>query len=335
MPTLLPQDDALDQWVQTVTGADAVKPVALVQELWSGYGQIIRYQLQGEHISLPGNGHSVIVKRVNPPSEANHPRGWNTSISHQRKLRSYQVEALWYQHWAHQCPARVAKCLAMSSTGDQSSFILEDLNASGFDGRYDQPGPEAFNACIEWLATLHGFFMQTPARGLWPVGSYWHLATRPDEHQAMANGALKASAHLIDQALNQATYQTIIHGDAKVANFCFGNTDSGAQVAAVDFQYVGGGCGMKDLAYFVGSVLNGQQCQRQEQGILALYFSRLKRALVQYHPEINSDHVETEWRRLYPLAWADFERFLLGWMPGHRKLNAYSAAMTEQALALL
>ena len=40
--------------------------------------------------------------------------------------------------------------------------------------------------------------------------------------------------------------------------------DEGARVAAVDFQYVGRGAAMKDVAYFVGSCLSGAECARRE-----------------------------------------------------------------------
>jgi len=40
-----------------------------------------------------------------------------------------------------------------------------------------------------------------------------------------------------------------VHGDAKLANFCFSR--DGKKVAAVDFQYVDGGCGMKDLSRII------------------------------------------------------------------------------------
>ena len=51
------------------------------------------------------------------------------------------------------------------------------------------------------------------------------------------------------------------------------------QVAAVDFQYVGGGCGIKDVAYFIGSCLYEEDCERYEEGLLDWYFSQLKEAL--------------------------------------------------------
>ena len=58
-----------------------------------------------------------------------------------------------------------------------------------------------------------------------------------------------------------------------MANFCFGSEESG--VAAVDFQYVGGGCGMKDLAYFVGSCFRDHEAEEREEEILNLYFKEL------------------------------------------------------------
>ena len=107
-------------------------------------------------------------------------------------------------------------------------------------------------ACLRWLAAFHATFLGVPPESLWKVGSYWHLATRPDELEALTDTALRRAAPVLDARLNRARYRTLIHGDAKLQNFCF-STD-GSAVAAVDFQYVGGGVGVKDVAYFVTSV---------------------------------------------------------------------------------
>jgi len=44
---------------------------------------------------------------------------------------------------------------------------------------------------------------------------------------------------------------------------------------------------------------------------------------------IDLEKLEKEWRSLYYVAWADFQRFLLGWSPGHTKNNGYSQRITE------
>ena len=50
----------------------------------------------------------------------------------------------------------------------------------------------------------------------------------------MPEGALKQNAVAIATTLSDANYQTLVHGDAKVANFCFNENFSGC--AAVDFS---------------------------------------------------------------------------------------------------
>ena len=86
--------------------------------------------------------------------------------------------------------------------------------------------------------------------------------------------------------------------------------DAGNAVAAVDFQYVGGGCGMKDLAYFVGSCLDEVACESRESEILEVYFGALFKACDRLNKAIDFNALEAEWRQLYPMAWADFYRFL-------------------------
>ena len=87
--------------------------------------------------------------------------------------------------------------------------------------------------------------------------------------------------------LSAAKYQSLVHGDAKLANFCF--TANGERVAVLDFQYVGGGCGMKDVAYFVGSCLDEASCEKREDAILDTYFASLGEALARRRPEIDGE----------------------------------------------
>jgi len=86
------------------------------------------------------------------------------------------------------------------------------------------------------------------------------LATRPDELDALEDCPLKAAAVTIDRRLANSQFQTFVHGDAKLAKFCFGADRR--QVAAVDFQYVGGGCGMKDVAYLISSFHDEDDSER-------------------------------------------------------------------------
>ena len=312
-------------WILRCTGADAVRPLDRIQSLWSGYGEIIR-------VGLTGCAHSTLVlKHVEPPTQAHHPRGWNTSRSHERKLRSYAVEQTFYDRYAETCDAgaRVPRCIATHAADDGWWLLLEDLDAAGFDGRRMELSPSELDACLAWLAGFHATFVGVEPRDLWKIGTYWHLATRPDEFEALTDERLRRAAPILDDRLNDATHKTLVHGDAKIANFCFARD---GRVAAVDFQYVGGGCGIKDVAYFLSSCMTEAECEARAPQHLDTYFRFLGDAARRRSTSIDLDALEAEWRALYPIAWADFYRFLAGWSPDHWKIHGYSDRLTRSVL---
>ncbi len=313
--------------VLAATGAFRVLDAELIQNLWSGYGKILRLKLEG------GRCPTVVVKHVRMPGGGTHPRGWNSNLSHERKLKSYQVESAWYRDWSRRCGllCRVPGFLAFDREGEEVLLVLEDLDSAGYPSRLGRVGWKQIEVCLRWLAGFHATFMSEAPVALWETGCYWHLETRPEELAALDDMALKAAAGIIDDRLKQAVYQTLVHGDAKLANFCF--SEAGDQVAAVDFQYVGGGCGMKDVAYFIGSCLDEEGCEEHEAALLECYFTALREALATLQPAMDAVAVETEWRGLFPLAWTDFHRFLKGWSPGHWKIHSYSERMACEVLA--
>jgi len=313
------------------TGASAVIESEIIQSLWSGYGKIVRCGLQYADTHGP---QSVIVKHVHWPTSTNHPRGWNTGRSHARKVKSYQVETAWYDQWAPRCDdaCRVPKCFAVETHGDEVLIVMEDLDASGFGGRRGNISASEIKACLAWLANFHATFMGETPCGLWETGTYWHLDTRPDELNQLDDLELKAAAPAIDLKLSNSPFQTLVHGDAKLANFCFAND---GRVAAVDFQYVGGGCGMKDVAYFISSCLSEDECEQRETDLLDDYFQTLEAALLAQGKTVDFPALESDWRTLYPVAWTDFFRFLQGWSPGHWKIHRYSVRLAKEVLEQL
>ena len=312
--------------ILSATKAISVVKTEHIQSLWSNYGAIVRIYLRGSNFK------SVVAKHINFNRAGNHPRGWDTYFSHQRKVTSYEIECNWYRDWANKCneTCYVPTCLGYFKIGEQTLLLLEDLDDAGFPMRKEKLTIPQAMVVLSWLANFHATFMQLKPTRLWDVGTYWHLATRPDEFKNMEAGALKNKAKAIDDALNNCTNQTIVHGDAKVANFCF-NRDL-TQVSAVDFQYVGGGCGMKDVVYFLGSCLDAETCKIHEETLLNHYFSVLNKSLTTFNPTISSNAVEEEYRSLYAIAWTDFTRFLMGWMPTHQKLNEYSTELMQKAI---
>ena len=219
---------------------------------------------------------------------------------------------------------QVPKLLGVGRSHGEA-IALEDADVH-HAGRRDTTTLDEASLCLQWLARFHRTFLHRSVAGdceersLWSTGCYWHLDTRQEELQRMEDSdELKERAAELDARLEGAQHKTIVHGDAKVANFCFGERS----VVAVDFQYCGQGIGVRDVAYFLGSVFNDTQLERHADALLTHYFSHLQ----------CGEEVEREWRLLYPVCWADFERFLRGWSPGHWKSGRFAAQMVKSALA--
>lgn len=314
MPTDRPElaTGSVARRIAEIAGATSARRVERIQELWGGYGEAARYALVGGAVD------SVVVKQVRP--------GPDRGRSHDRKLRSYEVERAWYEGAAARCGAacRVPRALGCEREAGEWRFVLEDLNAAGFPVRAPFLSDRRLALCLRWLAAFHATFLGERPRGLWKIGTYWHLKTRPDELRAMERSPLRDAAEAIDAQLSGARYLTFVHGDAKPSNFCFAADDR--SVAAVDFQYVGGGCGMKDVAY-----LRTGEDRSSTARSLDVYFRALREHL---RPDVDASAVEEEWRDLFEWAWADFQRFLAGWAP-HSRIHPFGQQMTRLVLARL
>lgn len=249
----------LEARILALTGAKRVLRLERIQRLWDGYGELLRAHLDTG---------TVIVKSVTPPPNA-----------HPRKVRSYDVETHFYRRFAPRCDdsCRVAKLIAAEG---RWLTILEDVG---------EPHDGDIDACLRWLAGFHVRFLGVEPDGLWKEGTYWHLATRPDELAATRDPAIRARAPIVDRALAATRFRTLVHGDAKPENFCIG---ADGTIAAVDFQYVGGGCGMKDVAYS----LHGESTRTEA------------RALDTYFDALGNAEVEKEWRAWLELLPRQFSK---------------------------
>lgn len=302
-------------WVARVAGGRSARRGARLQSLWGGYGEILRVDVAG------GDVESVIVKCVKPPPRA------KDDVSDARKRRSYEVERVFYERFAPRCseacrvPRLFGACEARGRDAEWL-FVLEDLDAAGYPERRRASDAETLDGCLAWLAAFHATFFASAPNGLWATGTYWHLATRRDELASVA-ADIRALAPRIDAELASCAHRTLVHGDAKLANFCFARD---GRIAAVDFQYVGGGCGVKDVAYLVSG-------EPGEARALDAYFRHLRRELEAR--AIDAGPVEAEWRALYPFACADFYRFLAGWAPEHFARDRHAHRVLDEVARLL
>lgn len=224
----------------------------------------------------------------------------------------------------------VPKLLAQYITDTEICLAMEDLKESGYINETVNGNIQLLKPCVKWLANFHATYINLQDSKIAQQGSYWYLDTRPEEFENMPDSLLKQSAKSLDKALRQAQFKTLLHGDAKLGNFCFDKEYQ--HCAAIDFQYSGLGVGVKDVVYLLGSALDENELFSHADSVIDLYFGELKSAMsTQFKPDFINNLI-SEWRTLIPICWADFERFLLGWAPGHTKLNAYSKIQTERAI---
>lgn len=309
-------------WIASTLAARGVRRTERIQALWGGYGELVRLELDG------GPVRSAVVKWARPPAG-------ESDVSARRKRRSFDVEIAFYRSVASRCDdtCRVASLLASRSAGesrggdDEWLLVLEDLDAAGYDVRTDETSGAQLDGVLAWLASFHARFVGQRFAELWPIGTYWHLDTRRDELPAIEDAALREAAPHIAARLGSARYQTLVHGDAKDANFCFAR----AGVAAVDFQYTGAGTGMHDVAYLLYGRAD-EPADGIDRARLDAYFGHLRRALVR-RTDIDIDALEAEWRDLYPIARLDFCRFLAGWRPGLWRDDVRGRRFVSKSLA--
>ena len=309
-----------------------------IASLWAGMGNVYRLTIARSG----GPPIAIIAKRVELPARCD-------SIGDQRKKDSYDVEAAFYAKGHAEkliaAGAIVPFPLHVEASGGSGVTICQ----TQLDGKGSHHGEnEAF---VGWLATLHATYWGHtradaacgPSKGLQAQGCYWHLDTRPDEHQRMGSsgwmGRLKLAARAIDERLKRDPIQSVCHGDAKGANILYSTSEADGKAVPLvyDFQYCGKACAAKDLAYF----FNVEAGHSDEAQLLGLYHRELSRRLQEQGdapPTLEALQSSLE------LALCDWRRFseigLGGWGDGsanHRvqrvldRLDGGSALTSEQA----
>lgn len=283
------------------------------------------------------DGQSYVAKVVEPPSH-------DISVSHARKVRSYQVEAAFYQNavpalladeaCSTACPVPTphhVQCTLEDSTGGSMVLVMSDL-APQYPSRHSGFGLPHAKAVLSWLAAFHAQFWAPAARveGVWEEGCYWHLATRIEELAAIGrgDGSVKNQAFAIAEELRSGPSITLLHGDAKAANFLFNDAvPEEPTCVAYDFQYTGYGDPMKDVVYALSSSTASATVGRHEEELLRHYHTQLTTRLT--HEQAEAYSLEYMKERL-ELAAADYYRFMAGW--GFWGNSSWTKAKTDAYL---
>ena len=309
-----------------------------VCSLWAGYGNVHRIEVQFDH----GRKEFFVIKRVNPPEDDRSTQ----SISHLRKLRSYHVEANFYNNIAPillnseiGCTVPVPYSIIESSSSQSFQFILSDFSPD-FSPSYGSLDRSQTHCAVSWLAKFHASFFQhdliTPVHDdsninsiVWDYGGYWHLKTRLDELEAIDarkhnkfscfHPKVSQLASIIDERMNQSRQKshTLVHGDYKKDNIMFSDT-SDHECAVFDFQYCGAGYGMKDVVMLIVSSVSRKVLSKEgEEGLLTYYYDEFIKYFKDVHVETGEGDIKlgaemtlNTMKKQYELCLLDYVRFM-------------------------
>jgi hypothetical protein len=249
-----------------------------------GTGQVsesVRLHLRYDRpVDLPG----TMVAKVPSPDPA--------SRAAARAVRTYEIEASFYQHLAGGLPVALPRCYftAYDGAADEYAVLLEDLAPAEPGDQLAGLGPAEVAAAIDEMAALHAAGWADPA-----------LAALPWLNRSSADSAAFTAALITDfypgfrdryaGRLDSDTLSfiekflprlggylarrdeppTLVHGDFRADNLLFG----APRPAVLDWQTAAYGAGTGDLAYFLGSSLPVAVRRAHEDGLARRYHAAL------------------------------------------------------------
>ncbi|TXC85133.1 phosphotransferase [Luteibaculum oceani] len=293
----------LKQFVIEKFGDQALATLERRKTLWADYGCL--YALQGQ-------GKKLVLKHYQWPEEDSiQDEAQRFAVA--RKRSSFRNELIWYRDMPMAQQAGIPLAYGFEENNREIIIVLDDLESMGFVCNPQPLRSHHVKACLEFLVDFHIRNLNVNEAH---KGGYWHLETRPFEFDKMEGGFFKDNAQTWDQTIKNAQFKTIIHGDAKPANYALNNDNN---VIAYDFQYWGQGIGTQDLVCYLYSI-----CENQKDwtSYTNLYFDLLQQQMEFFEVEGGKEIVK-EWKAMVEVCKNDYQRFLLGWNPDHYKVSRY------------
>lgn len=207
----------------------------------------------------------------------------------------YRAEVAFYRDLAATVKVRTPRCHYGAISADHTSFVLllDDLHPAVQGDQLAGCAPDRAAAAVANLAGLHGPRWCDPALldvpWLKPVGAedaaqlgevfgpavdtfVERFAGRLDDRDVRT---LRETADAIAAwVVGRPDVFGLVHGDYRLDNLLFG--DDG-RVTAVDWQTIGIGHPLRDLAYFLGTSLLPDDRAARERDLVGVYHAELER----------------------------------------------------------
>jgi hypothetical protein len=304
-------------------------------------GQNVRFTMTWD-----GSGPDAVVGKF-PSSD---PMSRSAGVA----LRNYEREVRFYEVLADTVAVRAPRCHLASYATDTGDFVLvlEDLAPAQVGDQLTGCTVDEAASAIDELVRLHAPRWgddSLPGIGDWLgpalvgggeliAGAY--LAMLPgflvrygDALSPAAATVAEELGGVIDRWVAPIDAQmTVTHNDYRLDNLLFGRDDDGATgTAVVDWQTVGLGPGVADVAYFIGAGLLADTRRATERDLLERYRSRLGAAGV----VLTADEAWWQYRRTCPagLVMAVFASSVVG--AGERSDAMFVAMAERHAIQML
>ena len=190
-------------------------------------------------------------------------------------LLAYEREMRFYQNFSVDCPLSPPAFYGGSDVSGEGDYLLlmEDLESFRFVSQLEGLSVQDASACMAGLARMHAYYWEKPELDVvdslyqfsdWAdiyapiIATGWPLFQKdfgdliPPEMLPMYEPG-NAAAGAIFRYFSERRPKTLLHGDARIENFCF-DASSGA-ARAYDWQLAAAGPGIYDVMYsFANSV---------------------------------------------------------------------------------
>ena len=225
-------------------------------------------------------------------------------------LGAYEREVRFYQNAASEVRVRTPKCFLAGWDTGSSRFVLllEDMAALRSQDQILGCPIDDAEVVVTELARLHASLWNSPMLSSWDWAPSWdksasllsdnyqmwwnqlgqkYPALMPDEFRRTAD-ILGPHIRSIKARLAQNPV-ALVHGDYRVDNMFFEDSDSGTSLVVFDWQSVGIGRAPYDLAYFLGTSVDVDDRKSHGQNLKTLYHETLVRSGVSNYPRHDFD----------------------------------------------
>lgn len=251
--------------------------------------QLVRVRLKYD-LSEPGAPKSVIAKFSS-----------DRSAMRDRNVIAYNNEVKFYQTLADRSkvPSPVCYYANIDTKANNHLILLEDLAPAVSGSRILGCSGQQAESAVKHIAEFHASWWEKPSLNeiKWLPSPSRNIVLDPVERQSLYDQWWiaffnKAAHHLPDHLVNMgkflgkhqswieeyaanATPRTLIHGDFSLENVLFSTNQGGSNITIIDWQSIGHGYGIFDVAYFLVEGLRTEDRRSFETDLLRGYHNLL------------------------------------------------------------